>query len=278
MTTPIQVCLWFNGQAKEAATFYSSLFDRSGIKSANDLVVSFELAGRPFIGLNGGPMYNFTPAVSMFVRCSSPELVNTLWALMNSGGKVMMDLGQYPWCERYGWLQDRFGLSWQLFYDPAQQQPVSITPSLLFTANQFGRSEEATNFYQSIFNHSSTTVLQHYPDGDGNAGKVLFSAFTINGQGFISMDGPGVHDFTFNEAISFVVNCESQAEIDFFWEKLTSGGEESMCGWLKDKFGISWQIIPEGLGAWMSDPQKAPRVARELMKMRKLDMELLKNA
>lgn len=94
----------------------------------------------------------------------------------------------------------------------------------------------------------------------------------------IAMDGPGVHDYTFNEGVSFVVECESQKEIDYYWERLTEGGRESMCGWLEDKFGVSWQIVPAILGKLMSDPEKGPKVMQAFLKMKKFDIEALLKA
>ena len=147
---------------------------------------------------------------------------------------------------------------------------------MLFTGSQFGKAEEAINFYTRVFDNSSADLVIHYPKEDNNAGKVMYSAFKLNQQDFIAMDGPGAHDYTFNEAVSFVVNCETQKEIDYYWNNLTKdGGQESMCGWLKDKFGVSWQIVPAIIGKLMSDPQKGQRVMKEVLQMKKLDMEKL---
>ena len=117
-----------------------------------------------------------------------------------------------------------------------------------------------------------------YPEGDANAGKVMFSEFKLNNDTIIAMDGPGEHDYTFTEGVSFVVNCDTQKEIDFYWEKLTEGGKESMCGWLTDKFGVSWQIVPSIIGRLMTDPAKGPGVFQAILKMKKLDIETLLNA
>ena len=149
---------------------------------------------------------------------------------------------------------------------------------MLFAGNQFGRAEEAIQFYISVFNNSAADLLVHYPEGNPHAGKLMYSEFNLNKYGIIAMDGPGDHKFTFNEAVSYVVNCETQQEIDLYWNKLTEGGSESMCGWLKDKFGVSWQIVPTVLGKLMTDPEKAPRVMQAFMKMKKFDIETLMNA
>jgi predicted 3-demethylubiquinone-9 3-methyltransferase (glyoxalase superfamily) len=250
------------------------------------MVVIFELNARPddpvgrgkkFMGLNGGPMFTINPSISLFVLCESINETNELWNNLMDGGKVLMPIDKYPWSERYGWVQDKFGLTWQVSVVYKEGDTQKITPSMLFTGNQFGKAEEAIKLYTSVFNSSSTdTLIHYYPEGDVNAGKVMFSEFKLNQYPLIAMDGPGEHGYTFNEAVSIVVNCETQEEIDYLWNILTAdGGQESMCGWLKDKFGVSWQIVPSIIGQLMSDPKKAPGVMQAVMKMKKLDIEKL---
>ena len=280
MNNNIHPCLWFDGNGKEAADFYCSLFKNSKINIDTPMVVMFELNGKKFMGLNGGPMFRINPSISLFVLCESINETNDLWNKLLDGGKVLMTIDKYPWSERYGWVQDKFGLTWQVSVVYKEGDKQQITPSMLFTGKQFGRAEEAINLYTSVFDKSSTnTLIHHYPDGDANAGKVMFSEFILNDYPLIAMDGPGEHAYTFNEAVSFVVNCDTQEDIDYFWNKFTAdGGQESMCGWLKDKFGVSWQIIPSIIGQLMSDPEKAPRVMQAVMKMKKLDIETMVNA
>ena len=151
-----------------------------------------------------------------------------------------------------------------------------ITPFLWFD----NQAEEAAQFYMSVFKNSKILHVNRYGDGGpGPKGSVMVVNFQLAGQEFTALNGGP--RFTFSEAFSFVVNCENQQEIDEYWGKLTSGGgEESMCGWLKDKFGFSWQIVPTALGTLMSqkDPKKANRVMEALLKMRKLDIAKLKAA
>src|SRR6185503_15654876 len=151
-----------------------------------------------------------------------------------------------------------------------------ITPFLWFDT----RAEEAAQFYTSIFKNSKILHVSRYSDaGLGPKGSVMVVNFQLAGQEFTALNGGP--RFTFSEAFSFVVNCENQNEIDEYWSKLTAdGGQESMCGWLKDKFGFSWQIVPTELGKLMSakDPQTASRVMEALLKMRKLDIARLKAA
>lgn len=156
-----------------------------------------------------------------------------------------------------------------------------ITPFLWFD----DKAEEAMKFYTSIFKNSKSLGIKYwpennpFPDGAAMAGKVMTGTFELDGQQFHCMDaGP---QFKFTEAISMFVSCKDQEEVDYFWEKLTAdGGEESMCGWLKDKFGLSWQIIPEGWDDLMNDPdpEKSQRAMQALMQMRKIDIEAIKQA
>ncbi len=296
MTNPIYPCLWFDNQAEEAAKFYTSIFKNSKMGTVSRygkegfefhhqpegtvMVATFELEGKKFMGLNGGPMFKINPSISFFITCGSINETNELWNKLIDGGKALMAVDKYPWSERYGWVQDKFGLTWQVSVANSGGVKHNLTPSLLFTGKQYGRAEEAINFYTSVFHSSSSPMLIHYPKEDKkNAGKVMYSEFKLNQHDFIAMDGPGVHEYSFNEAVSFVVDCETQEEIDFFWNKLTAdGGEESMCGWLKDKFGVSWQIVPTILAKLMSDPAKAGKVMQAFLKMKKFDIKKLEEA
>ena len=152
-----------------------------------------------------------------------------------------------------------------------------ITPFLWFD----DKAEEAVNFYTSIFKNSKIGNMTRYSEEAAKAsgrqkGSVMTAPFQLEGQEFIALNG-GPH-FKFTEAISLVVNCETQVEIDEFWEKLSAGGEKSRCGWLKDKFGLSWQIVPTVLGELMKDPEKSKKVMEALLKMDKLDIKTLKQA
>lgn len=142
-----------------------------------------------------------------------------------------------------------------------------------------GQAEEAMNFYTSIFKNSKIRSVTRYGEGGpGPKGTLMTATFTLNGQEFVALNGGP--QFKFSEAISFVVNCETQAEVDESWEKLSAGGAKNRCGWLKDKYGLSWQIVPTVLGKMLQDkdPEKSKRVMNALLKMDKLDIETLKRA
>ncbi|MEP6699283.1 MAG: VOC family protein [Verrucomicrobiota bacterium] len=151
-----------------------------------------------------------------------------------------------------------------------------ITPFLWFD----GQAEEAVNFYVSVFKNAQVTGMTRCgEEGPGPKGSVLTVAFELDGQRFVALNGGP--QFKFTEAVSFVVNCESQEEIDYYWEKLTAGGgKEVECGWVKDKYGLSWQVVPTKLWAWMqdSDPLRSQRVMHALMQMKKFDLAALQRA
>jgi predicted 3-demethylubiquinone-9 3-methyltransferase (glyoxalase superfamily) len=279
MQNPIYPCLWFDGKAKEAAEFYCTVFKDSKITVDTPMVVNLNIFGKKFMGLNGGPMFKINPSISLFVLFETIDEANAAWGKLLEGGKTLMPIDKYPWSERYGWVQDKYGMTWQVSVVNKTGDPQTITPSMLFTGNKFGKAEEAIKSYTSIFKNSSISGIRLYPAGDANEGKVMFAEFKLNGYNMIAMDGPGEHAYTFNEGLSLVVSCDTQEEIDHYWNKLIAdGGNESMCGWLKDKFGVSWQIVPSVIGKLMTDPEKGPRAMQALMKMKKLVIEDLVNA
>jgi predicted 3-demethylubiquinone-9 3-methyltransferase (glyoxalase superfamily) len=282
--------LWFDGQAEEAADFYISIFNDSKIlnvsyygeggpgPAGSVMIVSFQLEGQTFTALNGGPEFQFTPAISFFVNCATPAELDALWARLAEGGQVLMEPGSYPFAERFGWVADRFGVSWQLILAPG---PRKIAPFLMFVGDQCGRAEEAIHLYTSLFDDSRLVELERHPAGGMEIeGTVQRAAFTLHGQNFMAIDSHIDHRFTFNEAISFYVDCKSQQEVDYFWEKLLAGGEESQCGWLKDRFGVSWQIVPADLGKYIGgpDPAGAQRAMQAMLQMKKLDITALQRA
>lgn len=270
MTNNIYPCLWFDGKAKEAATFYCSVFEGSKITTDTPMVVLVEILGKKIMGLNGGPNFSINPAISFFVLCETVEKTNQVWEKFAEEGKVLMPIDNYPWSERYGWVQDKFGMTWQIAVVDNPGDAASLTPCLLFTKDQFGRGEEALNFYSGIFKNTTTNLLIHYPEGDAHAGKLMYASFQLNGYPLIAMDGPGVHDYSFNEGVSLVIDCDGQDEVDHYWNGLTAdGGKESMCGWLKDKFGVSWQVVPRQLMTALSNPDKA-RAAQSMQAMMKM--------
>jgi predicted 3-demethylubiquinone-9 3-methyltransferase (glyoxalase superfamily) len=280
MKHPIYPCLWFDGNAKDAASFYCTVFNNSTITSDTRNVVTFTLAGQKFMGLNGGPAYKPNPSVSFYVVCETLEEIHNAWQKLQEGGNVLMPLSKYPWSEKYGWLNDTFGISWQLTLGKLSATGQKITPLLMFTQQQAGKAESAIHFYTSVFKDSSVKLIARYEPGEPDVeGRIKHAQFKLGDQLFMAMDSSMPHKFGFTEGVSFVVPCDTQAEIDYYWNSLTEGGEESMCGWLKDQFGVSWQVIPDALGSLMSgEPGKAGRVMQALLQMKKIELDKLVNA
>lgn len=281
--------IWFDTQAQEAAELYTSLFDNSRITQSTSItdtpsgtvdILTLDLAGQEFMMINGGPHFKINPSISMMVGCTSKDEVDTLWQKLIAGGEALMELGEYPFSEKYGWVVDRFGLSWQIMYVVDGNVTQKITPNLLFVGEQVGRAEEAVQFYTSVFKNSAIEVISKYGEGaePNQAEYVNFASFKLEGYSLSAMDSALEHNFQFNEAISLVVRCDTQEEIDYYWNKLSAVPEAEQCGWLKDTFGVSWQVEPTVLGEMMSDPdpEKVAQVTQAFLKMKKLDIEELK--
>ena len=290
--------LWFDKEAREAAHFYASVFPNSSIKNITTLrdtpsgdcdVVSFNVWGQPFMSISAGPLFKFNPSVSFMVNfdpsqdADAKTRIDEVWAKLAQGGEVLMPLDKYPFSERYGWVADKFGLSWQLILtNPEGEDRPIIIPSLLFVKNVYGKAEEASDFYLSVFNDAKRGALVRYPAGmePDKAGAVMFTDFKLEGQWFAAMDSAREHNFAFNEAISFMVYCNDQNEIDYYWEKLSAVPQAEQCGWLKDKYGLSWQIVPTLMDQMMQDddPERMARVTKAFLPMKKFDLAELQRA
>lgn len=279
MKNPIYPCLWFDGKAKAAAEFYCSVFEHAKITAENPMVVTFEATGQKFMCLNGGPQFQMNPSISFFVVCETESEIDTAWDKLVEDGMVLMAKDNYPWSEKYGWVQDKFGVNWQLSYGKLADVGQKFTPTLMFTEKVHGKAEEAIDCYTSVFKNSEVKGILRYTEDDHDVkGTIKHAQFRLNKNVFMAMDSGLAKNFTFNEAISFVVECENQEEIDYFWHKLTQGGEESNCGWLKDRYGVSWQIVPEILSELMNDTERAPRVVNAFLKMKKFNIDALLKA
>ena len=281
--------LWFDTQAREAGDFYTTVFDNSRVKSANTLdgapsgsfdIVDVELCGQEFMLLAAGPLFKFNPSISFLVSCETKAEVDALWRDISKGGTPLMELGAYPFSERYGWVQDRYGLSWQVMFAGGRQITQKITPTLMFTGKQAGNAEEAVRFYASVFRDSKVGDIVRYGSGEvpDKEGTVRHVQFQLEGQQFAAMDSARAHGFAFNEAISLLVHCDTQADIDYYWERLSADPNAEQCGWLKDKYGVSWQITPRVMGEMLAskDQKKIAAVTAAFMKMKKFDIAKLK--
>jgi predicted 3-demethylubiquinone-9 3-methyltransferase (glyoxalase superfamily) len=275
----IYPCIWFDGKAKEAADFYCSVFDNSAVAYENQTVVILESSGQKFMFLNGGPEFTLNPSISFFVLCETEQEIDRVYEYLVEGGSELMPLGKYDWSKKYVWLQDKFGVNWQLSFGGMEKITQKFTPVLMFTDKRAGKAEQAVRFYTSIFNDSDIIGIMRYTKDDNDTeGTVKHAEFTLGKQAFMAMDSSLMHRFSFNEAVSFVVDCETQEEIDYYWGRLTFCGEEVQCGWLKDRFGVSWQIVPTVLYGLMNDASRSERVTKAFLQMKKFDIEKLLKA
>ena len=280
MNKQITPCLWFNNQAKEAAALYCSVFEQSKITMQSPMVTEIEVLSQKFILLDGGPMFKPNPSISFYYICENESELDLIWSTFSKEGQILMPLDKYPWGEKYGWITDKFGVSWQLALGAISDVGQKITPCLLFNGDQYGRVEEAIAHYSSIFEDPKIDGILRYGSNEfpDQEGKVKHAQIGFAGQKFMLMESAASHNFNFTEGVSLTVYCDTQEEIDYYWDKLSEGGAESMCGWLKDKFGVWWQIVPTILGKIMSDPSKAGKAAKAFMAMRKLNIEQIVQA
>lgn len=281
--------LWFPGNASEAVDFYVDIFpdakrgntsyyptegllDFQQPLAGKPITVDFEVGGFAFTTINAGNEFAFTQAISFMVNFdpsrddAASAHLDELWNALLDGGEVMMPLQEYPFSKRYGWIKDKFGLTWQLILtNPEGEERPFIVPSFLFGGPAQNRAEEAVNYYVSLFPDARLGTLAPYPEAVGPAaqGSVMFADFQVGGDWFAAMDSGAPQEGSFNEALSFVIACEDQAEIDAYWEKLSHVPESEQCGWCKDQFGVSWQIIPRNLGELMSKPDAYPTLMQQ---------------
>lgn len=282
--------LWFNKEAREAAEYYASLFRNSevtnittisGTPSSEVDIVSFKIWDVEFAAISAGPLFKINPSISFFVYCGSGNEIDRLYKSLSENGTILMPLDKYPWSSKYAWVQDEFGVSWQLDIDDINSGQ-KIVPAILFTNDKAGKVKEAVGHYTTIFPDSKIIIESPWDKSSGMPeGSLLFTQFKLNGYLFNAMSG-GVqrHEFDFNEALSFMVYCKDQKEIDYYWERLSEGGSEQPCGWVKDKFGVSWQVVPEEMITMMQTEVKEQldRLTVSMLKMGKLSLEELRRA
>lgn len=294
--TPIVPCLWFDDQAEAAARFYTETFpggrihalsrypesgdNPSGKPPGSVLTVELEIAGQRFTALNGGPLFERNPTLSFFVYVDTPDEAERLFARLVSGGAALMQIGEYPWSPRYGWARDRYGVSWQVITAPRPTPASAILPCLMFNGPQHGDAEAALRAYAGLFRGGRVEALERFAAGEGPEGTLKHGRIALGDQGLIAMDSPIDHKVTFNEAVSLQVMCDEQAELDRLWAALGEGGQPGPCGWLKDRFGVSWQVVPARIATWMTSADTAARdrAFGAIMRMKKLDIAAIQAA
>lgn len=290
--------LWFDSAAKEASEFYTAAFPNSqithsvvlhGTPGGDSESVSFTLNGFDFMAISAGPLFTINPSLSFIVNfdpaqdSAAAENLGRLWNALIDHGEALMPLDEYPFSKQYGWVKDRYGVTWQLMLTNPDGEPRPfIIPSLMFGGANVNRAEEAAAFYLETFKNSKKGMVMRYPEQTGPAleGSVMFMDFMLEHQWFAAMDSGVMQDFTFNEAISLIVRCDTQQEIDDYWSKLSAVPEAEQCGWCKDMFGVSWQIVPTAMDTMMSQgtPEQIARVTQAFLPMKKLDIAALQQA
>ncbi|MBN9105380.1 MAG: VOC family protein [Propionibacteriaceae bacterium] len=284
--------LWFDHTAAEAAAFYAQVLPNTRVTgtehypteglldfqaefAGSELVVNFEVDGFAFAGINAGSEFKPNPAISFFLNFDpsrDPDArahLDEVWSALVDGGMELMPLGEYPFSPHYAWVQDRYGVNWQLMLtNPAGDPRPFVVPSLMFTGPVRNRAEEAIGFYTDLFGGTGSVPSRYEQQTQLAApGSVTYGEMNLFGQWFAVMDSPVEHPFNFDPGVSLQLNCAGQAELDRYWDALSTVPEAEQCGWCADRFGVSWQVVPDNLGELMAKPGAYAK----LMEMKKIE-------
>lgn len=283
MSQKIVPNVWFARNAEEAGVFYASVFRGATAEVASrypnevpawqgdvaeqPLTVDLDVDGYRIVLINAGDEFRPNPSISFILNMdplffggdasAARGRMDTLWNALVEGGRVLMPLQEYDFSPRYGWVEDRYGVSWQLMLtDPDGEPRPFIIPQLMFAGPVEGKAREAAAFYASLLDDSGIGFVAEYPEpvGPAAAGDVMFDEFRLAGQWFSMMDSAVEQDVTFTPGLSLEVRCEDQDEIDRLWDALTASPESEVCGWLADRYGVSWQIVPKNMGELLARP------------------------
>lgn len=275
MINHLYPCIWFDNNAKEAVAFYQSVFRNTELLGETSVVSTLAIEGTKFMFMNGGNDYQPGPAVSYFVYCGGDEEIERLYKTLSENGTIMMPLGKYEWTSKYAFISDRFGVAWQLDIDPINSAQ-KIVPTFLFANNKMLQIKSAINFYSSVFPKSRVLLEAPYPENSNlPEHTVLFAQFKLNDFLFNATSSNRSHDFDFTRGNFFTIECETQEEIDHYWDKLGENGHYDSCGWLADQYSISWRIIPSILPQLMRDTDKAQRIAEVILSSQKIEIDKL---
>ncbi|WP_427871150.1 VOC family protein [Leucobacter luti] len=287
--------IWCNGNAEEAGAFYEGalpnttsrvearypeegLLDFQKHMAGKALTVSVEVDGTLLRLINAGPEFTPNPSISFLLNFDpllfggeevARAALDRTWAALSEGGSTLMPLGEYPFSARYGWVADKFGVTWQFMLTrPAGEPRPFVIPTLLFGAAAQNRAAEAIAFYTEVFEDAELGMQSPYgaPTGPAAAESLAFGEFRIGEQWFGAMDSGVDQDFTFSCGVSLEVQCHGQQEIDRLWAALSTVPEAEQCGWLADRFGVSWQVVPDNLEELM----QRPNAYEHMMGMKKL--------
>ncbi|WGD36538.1 VOC family protein [Lysinibacter sp. HNR] len=288
--------IWCNRNAEEAGVFYASVFPgaTSRVESrypseglldfqrdfaGEPLTVNVEIEGTRLVLINAGDEFHPNPSISLVLNFDplmfggdaevAIAQMNSIWGALSDGGTELMPIGEYPFSPRYGWVQDRYGVSWQLMLTNPEGDPRPfIIPALMFGGAAQNRAAEALDLYTAVFEDAAIGNRFPYGQQTGPAtpDALMFSEFRIGEQWFGAMDSGVEQDFSFTCGVSLEVSCADQHEIDRLWDALSAVPEAEQCGWLADRFGVSWQIVP----ANMKELMDHPNAFEHLMEMKKI--------
>lgn len=285
--------LWFDKEAEAAAKWYTSIFPGSKIIRTDTLEdtpsgdvkqVVFDLMDYRFMAISAGPYATKNPSISFIVQVNknNTELIDKLYKRLKEGGKVLMPLDKYPFNDKYAWVEDKYGVSWQLWLREHRSGKNNIVPSLMFANDNKGNAEDAMQLYVDTFKKSEHLASMNYPAGmdPDTEDLIMHAEARLGTKRFAFTDSGHPHDFNFSEGISLLVKCDNQKEIDKYWDKLSAVPEAEECGWLKDEFGVSWQIVPKVMDDMFEQgtPEQLARVTQAFLKMKKFDIEKLEAA
>jgi predicted 3-demethylubiquinone-9 3-methyltransferase (glyoxalase superfamily) len=273
----IYPCIMCKNNAKEMAEYYLSVFTDIEIADENNWAVVLNIVGQRVMLLNGGEMAHPNPTISLMYLTTSAFEVQDLYNKLIKGGKDLMPIDSYPFSEKYAWVEDRYNVSWQIITANEKDIIQKIVPTLMFVGENNGKAAEAIDFYTSKFPNSEKLGVLKYTGDEGEIpGNIQHAEFKMLDYLLMIMDSSNLNSINFSEGVSLVVECKTQEEIDKYWDIfISNGGEEGMCGWLKDKFGVCWQIAPSVLKELL---KKSPEVMKEMINMKKLDIRRLSDS
>ncbi len=290
--------LWFNKNAEEAADFYCRAFPRSrtlvtgrypetGLADFQKdfaglpVVVSVWIQGSELTLINSNDTFRPNSAISLMANFAPLQYdgagkavaaIDEAWAVLSDGGKVLMPLQSYPFSDKYGWVEDKYGVSWQLILTDPESEPASfLMPALMFAGRRQNQAKEAIDFYVASLPEAEVEEIYSYEEDEGPATteSIMYGAFTTMGQWIVAMDSGVEQDLSFNPGVSLEIRCNNQEQIDQVWDALTANPAAEQCGWLEDKFGVSWQVVPENIDELMEHPD----AFQHMMGMKKLIIE-----
>lgn len=287
--------IWCNGTAEEQASFYAGVFR----DTATDVIARYPEEGLPEFQqamagqaltvdvtvrdlrlslINAGPEFRPNPSISMMCNFDpvlyddAADYLEQVYTALVAGGRVLMELGEYPFSPKYAWIEDRWGVNWQLILtDPDGDPRPFLMPALMFGGAAQNRCREAVDHYIGLFPDSAWGQQAEYPapTGPAPAGALMFSDFQLLGQWFVAMDSGVEQDFSFDEGVSLMVSAHGQGEIDAYWAGLSRVPEAEQCGWCKDEYGLSWQVVPDTMAELMARPD----AYAHMMQMGKLEID-----